>query len=202
MKKLATFVLGISTFLFSCVGGNTGQNPVIPGLDGPHVSVSNTHLLVSTVFKDLRLNGGLRYPLPKLRDSYVELSPDLQSNGVLLAFSFSLEDILGRDLDDMQMMGLPGGRPIPEIPGGRMPGIAFTVQHFTNMVFYLSDDKMALYFPWNNTIPDMGFDYFVGDKKMGRFFFVSPDIFAKNAGYLLILDINKRTKRRLKRLLR
>lgn len=193
--------MGAAAFLFSCVGGGN-QNPMIPGLNGPHVNVSNTHILVSTVFKDLRLNGGVRYPLPKLKDSYVELGPDLQSDGVLLAFSISLEDILGRDLDEMQMMTLPGGKPIPEIPGGRMPGIAFTVQNFTNMVFYLSDDKMAIYFPWNNTITDMGFDYFVGEKKMGRFFFVSPDIYARNAGYLLVLDINKRTKKRLKRLKR
>lgn len=127
MRKLVFLALGAATFLFSCVGGDGGQNPIIPGLDGPHVTISNTHVLVSTVFKDLRLNGGLRYPLPKLKDSYVELSPDLQSDGVLLSFSFSLEDILGRDLDDLQMIGLPGGRPIPEIPGGRMPGIAFTV---------------------------------------------------------------------------
>ena len=161
MKNLALIILSLTTFLFSCVGGGN-QNPVIPGLDGPHVIISKTHVLISTVFQGLNINGGLRYPLPKLKDSYVELSPDLQSDGLLLAFSFSIEDILGRDLDDMEMMGLPGGRQIPEIPGGRLPGIAFTVQHFTNMVFYLSDDKMALYFPWNNTIPDMAFDYFVG----------------------------------------
>lgn len=202
MKRIVFAMFAVSVFLLSCVGGDGSQNPVVPGLRGPTVTISNTHVLVSTVFLDLRLSGGLRYPLPKLKDSYVELSPDLQSDGVLLAFSFSLEDILGRDLSDMQPMGLPGGRPIPEIPGGRMPGVAFTIQHFTNMVFYLSDDKMALYFPWNNTIPDMGFDYFVGERKMGRFYFVSPDIFAKNAGYLLVLNINNRTKRILKRLMR
>lgn len=202
MKKISILFISAVAFLFSCVGGGDGQNPIIPGLKGPFLNVGSTHVLVSTVFQDLRLNGGLRYPLPKLKDSYVELSPDLQSDGVLLAFSISLEDILGRDLDDMQMMGLPGGRPIPEIPGGRLPGIAFTVQNFTNMVFYLSDTKMAIYFPWNNTITDMGFDYFMGDEKMGRFFFVSPDIYAKNAGYLLVLDINKKVKKRLKRLKR
>lgn len=195
-------LLCLTAFLLSCVGNGGGQNPVIPGLDGPHVNISRTHVLVSTVFKDLRLAGGLRYPLPKLRDSYVELGPDLQSDGVLLSFSFSIEDILGREIGEMEMIGLPGGRALPDVVGGRMPGVAFTVQHFTNMVFYLSDTQMAIYFPWNNTIPNMGFDYFVGDVKKGRFHFISPDIFAKNAGYFLLLDLDKRTKKKLKRLLK
>jgi hypothetical protein len=128
-------VICLSVFLSSCVESGGGQNPVILSLDGPHVNITRTHILVSTVFKDLRLAGGLRYSLPKLRDSYVELGPDLQSGGALLSFSFSFEDILGKEIDEMEVMALPGGRAIPDVPGGRMPGLAFTVQNFTNMVF-------------------------------------------------------------------
>ena len=37
-------LLCLTAFLLSCVGNGGGQNPVIPGLDGPHVNISRTRI--------------------------------------------------------------------------------------------------------------------------------------------------------------
>ena len=50
------------------------------------------------VVEGIQLDGGLRYNIPKYPNSYLEISPDLQSVGTLMAISVSLDDIFNDKL--------------------------------------------------------------------------------------------------------
>ena len=89
-------VLSLLALLFTGCGGKTtgGSNLAIPGVDGPKIALIQDTVLITMVFSGLQLDGGLRYNIPKYPKSYIELSPDLQSNGTLLAMNLSLDDVL------------------------------------------------------------------------------------------------------------
>lgn len=202
-RTFGSILLFLVFFGFSsCVG--TGTNIVIPGVKGPNLNLTNTHVLITAVFENLNLGVGLRYKIPGSKDSYVELSPDLQSSGTLLSVGLSIQDVFGGEVEDLRPMGLPGGRALPEIPGGRMPGTKFSIKNFTNMVFYLDERKYGLFFPMDITIfMPTGFDFHVGSKVVGRMHIISPDLSDSNSGFLLMLnrDINviKKFQKRLRR---
>src|SRR4051812_14641585 len=86
---LAVLTLG---FASSC-GNNSTSNIQIAGVQGPHVSLLQDNILISMVFENVQLDGGLRYNIPKYKYSYMEISPDLQSSGTLMSISISLKDI-------------------------------------------------------------------------------------------------------------
>ena len=90
-KLTSIFLLSFSLLLTSC-GEDNPANPEIPGVDGPHLTLSEDSLLISAVFEDLEIQGGLRFAIPEYNDSYVEVSPNLDG-GVLMAVSVSLQDI-------------------------------------------------------------------------------------------------------------
>ena len=202
-RTLSSVIIFLTLFGFSsCVG--TGTNLEIPGVKGPNLTLTNTHVLITAVFQNLNLAVGLRYKIPGSKDSYIELSPDLQSSGTLLSVGLSIEDVFGSKVDDLVPMGLPGGRALPEISGGRMPGVKFSIKNFANMVFYLDDDKYGIFFPMNITIfMPVGFDFHVGSKVVGRMHIISPDLSNANSGFLLMLnrDINviKKFQKKLRR---
>ena len=63
------------------------------------------------VFENIILDGGLRYPVPKYPNSYIEVSPHLQSGGTMMSVSISLDDVFNGDLPRLDPQALPGGRP-------------------------------------------------------------------------------------------
>lgn len=76
-------------FASSC-GNNSSSNIQIPGVQGPNVSLLQDNLQISMVFDTVQIDGGLRYNIPNYKYSFLEISPDLQSNGTLMSISISL----------------------------------------------------------------------------------------------------------------
>ena len=202
LKKLTGLVGLFLIFLFfvSCNGGG-GTNPTIPGVKGPFVNIFEDRILISSVLPGLPLDGGARYSIPGGHDSYIEISPDLGSSGTLMAISLSLKDIDDEFGGELVTMGLPGGRPLPEVPGGRMQALNFSVQNISQMVLYISDEKVGLYFPVLFAIADLiyGFDYFVGDQKAGKLFIIGQDAAKVHSGFLLMLDVNEQKKKLIRK---
>lgn len=184
---------------FTSCGGDSGNNIEIPGVDGPTVTLSEDKLLISMVFENVQLDGGIRYAIPDYPQSWLEVSPDLQSAGTLMMMSLDIEDVLNSDLLLLDPQSLPGGRALPGVAGGSLPAVAFSIEKFNNMTFYVGPKVFGFFVP-----ADIGFEngiasfrYYIGEKRAGTISMVGQDENEENAGVLLLLDMNSSTKKRL-----
>lgn len=192
--------LVLSFSFFGCVGKDT--NLEIPGVKGPNVTLSEDNVMISMVLENLQLDGGARFRIPKFNDSYLELSPDLQSDGTLLSFSVSLDDVLDRNLN-LDPVTLPGGRPLPGVSGGKLPAVAFSVEGLDNMRFYLGPKVFGIWVPVNSLDMEGGIltsRFYAGGNRVGNLSVVGKDENLENSGLLLLLDISGKMEKRLKKI--
>ncbi len=196
-----TVLLGSLLMLTSC-GGDSGSNVQIEGVDGPHVTLLQDNLMVSMVFENIQLDGGLRYAIPKYPNSYLEISPDLQSSGTLMSMSISLDDVFDDSLQQLDPQTLPGGRALPGVVGGSLPAVAFSIDSFYNMAFYVGPKVFGFFVPANIGVQGgiASFRYYIADKAAGTVSVVGQDANGENSGLLLLLDISNSTKKQLKKI--
>lgn len=196
-------LLSLSIVTTSCGGGTgtDGRNIDIPGVDGPHVVLGNSEVLITMVFENVQLDGGLRYSIPKYPNSYVEISPDLQSSGTLMAFSIALDDIFDMNLNQLNPTTLPGGRPIPGVTSGRLPAVAFSLEQFHGVTVYLGPEVFGIFVPVNMGIQQaiVTARFYTDGARTGNISIVGSDTNGNNSGLLLMLDLGERTKKLLKR---
>lgn len=187
--------LGLTT---SC-GDNSAKNIDIAGLNGPHVALLQDNLLIKTVFENIELEGGLKYNIPKFKYSYLEISPDVESNGTMMTVSISLKDILGGKLDDLSMQKLPGGRNIPGVASGSLPAISFSVEKFHNMTLYISKDVFGIFLPTTVGVDGAiaSFRYYISEQKAGTISLVGNDENGENSGVLLLLNMDQKVKKQM-----
>jgi hypothetical protein len=205
-KKWKSYFLTLSMILTlgfaSSCGNNSGKNIEIAGVKGPNVSLMQDSLLVSMVFENVQMDGGLRYNIPKYKYSFLEVSPDAESNGTLMMISISLQDLVGGGLDQLDPQKLPGGRNLPGVVGGKLPAVAFSIEKFNNMSFYLGKDVFGIFVP--STVGVDGaiasFRYYVANKAAGTISLVGNDENGENAGILLMLNINAQAQSMMKKL--
>ncbi|MFT6071296.1 MAG: hypothetical protein ACJAT2_000478 [Bacteriovoracaceae bacterium] len=191
---------GLIFFSASC-GDNQRDNLKIEGIDGPNIALIQDQILITTVFENIQIDGGLRYVLPKFENSYVEVGPDLNSNGTLMAVSVSISDLLGDLADTLDPQTLPGGRALPGVSGGSLPALAFTIKKWNNMTIYLGKEVFGIFYPFNLDIDGAiaTFRFYIGDKKSGNISLVGKDNDGENAGVLLLLEMDATTRKRLKK---
>lgn len=195
VATLALFTLGFTT---SC-GNNSTSNIQIAGVQGPHVSLLQDNLQISMVFENVQLDGGLRYNIPKYKYSYLEISPDLQSNGTLMSISISLKDIVEGNLDQLDPQKLPGGRNLPGVAGGSLPAVAFSIEKFHNMSFYLGKNVFGIFVPATVGVDGAiaSFRYYMNQKAAGTISLVGNDDKGENAGILLMINLTGTTKAKM-----
>jgi len=183
------------TFATSC-GKNDNSNIQIAGMKGPTVSLLQDNLMISAVFENIQIDGGLRYNIPKYKYSFLEISPDLQSNGTLMQISISLKDIIDGNLDTLDPQKLPGGRNLPGVKAGSLPAVAFSIEKFNNMSVYLGKDVFGVFLPTKTGVDGAiaSFRYYIGDKRAGTVSLVGADQNGENAGVLLMLDMKGQIK--------
>jgi hypothetical protein len=189
---IALFTLGFAT---SC-GNNSSANIQIAGVKGPTVSLLQDNLQISMVFENIQMEGGLRYNIPKYKYSFLEVSPDMQSNGTLMSISISLKDILDGRLDQLDPQKLPGGRNLPGVSGGALPAVAFSIEKFHNMSFYLGKNVFGIFVPANIGVDGAiaSFRYYMNQKAAGTISLVGNDDKGENAGVLLMINLTGAVK--------
>lgn len=189
-----------STLLFATAcGKNDASNIEIAGVKGPNVTLLQDNLLISMVFENVQLDGGLRYNIPKYKYSYLEISPDLESDGTLMSISVSLKDIVEGGLDTLDPQKLPGGRNLPGVASGSLPAVAFSIEKFHNMSFYLGKDAFGIFVPAATGVDGAiaSFRYYVAQKRAGTISIVGKDQNGENSGILLMLDMKGQIKSQL-----
>jgi outer membrane receptor protein involved in Fe transport len=185
----------------SCGDGTSASNIQVPGVNNMSVTLVQDNVIISMVFEGLQLDGGLRYNIPKYPNSYLEISPDLLSNGTLMAISVSLQDVFDTSLQQLNPATLPGGRSLPGVAGGKLPAVAFSIEKFKNMGFYLGPKVFGVFIP----VKSLGIGssiitarYYTGSNRIGNISLVGEDANGENSGILLMLDMSASTKSQLK----
>lgn len=199
---LSCLLFLVATLGVSCGGdGSSARNIQIPGVIGPHVTLQQDNVMIAMVFENIQLDGGLRYAIPKYPNSYIEISPDLQSAGTLMAVSVSLDDVFDGGLQQLDPQRLPGGRALPGVKSGALPAVAFSIESFYNMAFYLGKDVFGVFVP----IEGLGIGnsmltarYYIGESRGGNISLVGQDASGQNSGILLMLDMGSTVQKRLK----
>lgn len=204
-KTLVMATMLTLTAMFSASCGEGQSQLEIPGVKGPNLTLQQDNLLISIVFENIELQGGLRYAIPEYNNSYIEISPDLESSGTLMSVSVSLDDVFDSAVQQLPAQQLPGGRPLPGVSTGSLPAIAFSIPNWKNMAFYVGPKFFGVFVPVNLNI---GVDsiitarYYSGNARAGNISMVGADQNGENSGFLLLLDMNSTVKRRLKSIAR
>lgn len=199
-------VVSLMIILSAVLGTSCGEGKSqleIPGVKGPNLTLQQDQMLISMVFENIQLEGGLRYNIPKYDNSYIAIEPDLQSTGTLMSINVSLDDIFSGDLELLPPQSLPGGRNLPGVSSGRLPAVAFSIPKWKNMAFYLGPKFFGVFIPVNL---DIGMNnivtarYYSGSARAGNISLVGPDANGENSGFVLLLDLNSTVKSRLKKI--
>ncbi len=193
---LLASVLTLGLFSTSCGNGTSASNIQIPGVKNSAITLNNDSVLIAFVFENIQLDGGLRYNIPKYPNSYLEISPDLQSAGTLMSISIAIKDVANVGLQNLDPQSLPGGRALPGVASGRLPAVAFTILKFKGMSFYVGPKLFGVFIPLNN----LGIGnsvitarYFVSSTRVGNISLVGADANGENSGLLLMLDLASTT---------
>lgn len=140
--------------------------------------------------------------IPKYSHSFIEISPDLQSSGTLMAVSIDLDDVFSEQLNQLDPLTLPGGRPLPGITSGSLPGLAFSIEKFKNIGLYLGQNVFAIWVPVKglNMNGAIITTRFYADKlRLGNLSLVGEDENGENSGFLLMLDLKGKIEGQLRK---
>ena len=172
----------------------------IAGVDGPYVKLSGDNLIISVIFENIVLEGGLRYEIPEYEDSYLEFSPSLEKEGTFLAISLSMKNFDKFGLLEMNAEKLPNGMPIPGISSGELPTVRFTLDLagtlFHNMSFYLGPKFFGVFVPvpLNGVPPIITTRYHIEGFRAGTLSMLGPDENGENSGFLLLVNLSDQVK--------
>ncbi len=192
---LTVATIAMLGFTTSC-GKNDASNIEIAGVKGPTVSLLQDNMIISAVFENVQLDGGLRYNIPKYKYSFLEIAPDVESSGTLMQVSISLKDIIDGGLDKLDPAKLPGGRNLPGVATGSLPAVAFSIEKFHNMSLYVGKDVFGIFLPAKVGVEGAiaSFRYYIGEKAAGTISIVGTDTNGENSGVLLMLNISGQVK--------
>jgi hypothetical protein len=182
-------------------GKGSNKNIKIDGVDGPRVNFVDGKLTLAVVLKGLQIDYGIRIPIPKMPDSYLEVGPDFQSNGYMINIGIDPEDVkalAGDAINQLDPTALPGGRPLPGVAAGELPGMAIQVPKWHDLVFYVGASLFGVFvpvnLPWQNYIGTFRF-YDGANDPIGNISVVGKDTSGANSGFLLLINLRGKVGR-------
>lgn len=204
-QSLVVTLLIMLSAVFGTSCGDSSTSLSIPGVDGPTLTLDEDNLLIAMVFENIALDGGIRYSIPEYENSYIEVGPDLESDGTLMSISVSLDDVFNDEIQLLDPQKLPGDRNLPGVSSGSLPAVAFTIPNWENMTFYLGSEFFGVFVPVGGL--DIGTDniitarFYTGSVRAGNISLVGPDSNGENSGFVLLLDLSSSAvKRKLKKI--
>lgn len=190
-KSFSVLFLAVLSFSIGGCTKEDGVNVNIPGLVGPNVELVNGYVLLKMVFADLSADVGVTIPIPKYPNSSIQIGPDFQSAGTLFVLAVSTKDFLNdRGNGFKENLTLPGGRPLPGVGSGTLPGVAIVIPQLLNSTFYVGREVIGLFVPFEFRSGGItgSYRFYDGAKKpIGILALVGEDANRKNSGLLALM---------------
>jgi hypothetical protein len=201
LKASAMLAAFASVAVLSGCGSGQRKNPVIDGIIGPNVNLIQNKFILTMTLKNVSLDGGIRVPVPKMPSSYVEIGPDFQSNGLLVGVGVDVQDlarVAGNAAEPLDPLTLPGGRALPGVAEGFLPGLAVQVPQWNRVAFYLAKTVFGVFvpvnLPWDGVAGTFRFYDGKGDR-IGNLSIIGKDEYKSNSGILLLIDLKGKVGR-------
>ena len=208
MKKwtysLKLMVLTVVMLVATSCGNQPAGLPKIPGVQGPLFNVVDGQIMITFNFLTLNSNYGGRIPLPKTKNSFVEITPNIIDGGTTAQFLLDVEDVRSAGLQSQDPHTLPDGRPLPGIPGGTLPSVALTVHEILDTTFYFSPKLFGLFTPikgLNTAGMSAYYKIIIKEKDAGLLGIVPSDINGQNAGFTVFLKLDTLQNKDFKKLI-
>jgi hypothetical protein len=149
------------------------------------------------------LNIGAKVPIPKTKDSYFEVSPNVEDGGTLVVFYLDVEDLKNMNIGIGDGNTLPDGRPIPGIPGGTLEGSLRADTELLDMSFYFHKSLFGVFIPlgWDTNGFGGYWNVVINDKNICLLGAVSSDGQGHGAGIVLFLRLEQLKERQFQKLL-
>lgn len=197
MKKwilsLKVLVLTLAMALATSCGNQPQGLPNIPGVQGPLFNVVDGQVMITFNFLTLNSNFGGRLPLPKTKNSFVEITPNIIDGGTTAQFLLDVEDLRSAGLGMSDPTTLPDGRPLPGIPGGELPAAAIHVHQILDSTLYFNSNLFGLFIPINKLNTQGLSAYYkvvIKNQDAGLLGIVPSDENGENAGFTLFLKLD------------
>lgn len=208
MKKwilsLKVLLLTLAMALATSCGNQPAGLPNIPGVQGPLFNVVDGQVMITFNFLTLNSNFGGRVPLPKTKNSFVEITPNIIDGGTTAQFLLDVEDLRSAGLGMSDPTTLPDGRPLPGIPGGTLPAIAVNVHEILDTTFYYNTNLFGLFIPIHKLNTQGLSAYYkvvIKDQDAGLLGIVPSDQNGENAGFTLFLKLDTLRNKDFKKLI-
>lgn len=179
--------------LFATSCGNDPKLPAIPGVKGPEFNLLDGKVMVTVRLLKANLNIGAKVPIPKTKQSYFEVSPNLEDGGTLVVFYLDVEDLKNMNIGIGDGNTLPDGRPIPGVPGGTLEGSLRADTELLDMSFYFHKSLFGFYIPlgWDTNGFGGYWNVVIKGKNIGMLGAVSSDDQGHGAGFILFLRLDQ-----------
>jgi hypothetical protein len=208
MKKwlLIFKVMLLSITFLVCQGcGQQGTNlPEINGVQGPIFNVLDGQVVLTFKFLNMQLEAGLKLPIPKTNNSFMELSPNIIDGGMMLQVFMDVEDLKEVSIGVGDGNLLPDGRPLPGIPGGKLENSMRIDTNFYDVSFFYHQKIFGFWIPVGfETAGISGYwNINVNQKRIGLLGLVGDD---PNRGYtaggIVLLNLEALRDKDLKKLI-
>lgn len=192
------------TLLLATSCGKTPKLPEIPGVKGPLFNLMDGKVLVTVKLLKANLGLGAKVPIPKTKESFFEVSPNLEDGGTLVVFHLDVDDLKDMNIGVGDGNTLPDGRPIPGIPGGTLETSLRVDTELLDMSFYFHKALFGFYIPlgWNTNGLGGSYDVIINDKNIGMLGLVPSDNEGRSAGFILFLRLGQLKDRQFQQLLK
>lgn len=191
------------TLLLATSCGKEAKLPEIPGVKGPQFNVTDGKVMVTVKLLRANLNIGAKVPIPKTKESFFEVSPNLIDGGTLLVFYLDVDDLKDMNIGIGDGNTLPDGRPIPGIPGGTLEGSLRADTELLDMSFYFHKSLFGFFIPlgWDTNGLAGYWNVVINNKNIGLLGAVSSDDQGHGAGIMLFLRLEQLQDKQLQKII-
>jgi hypothetical protein len=183
--------------------GKDPKLPEIPGVKGPLFNLMDGKVMVTIKLLKANLNIGAKVPIPKTKESYFEVSPNLEDGGTLVVFYLDVDDLKNMNIGIGDGNTLPDGRPIPGIPGGTLEGSLRADTEILDISFYFHKSLFGFFIPlgWDTNGFGGYWNVVINDKNIGLLGAVASDNQGRGAGLILFLRLDQLKDRQVQKMI-
>ena len=207
MKKwfLSTKVLLVAVAMMVATGcGQDPKLPEIPGVKGPQFNLLDGKVMITLKLLKANLNLGAKVPIPKTKESFFEVSPNVVDGGTLVVFHIDVDDLASINIGVGDGNTLPDGRPIPGVAGGVLENSLRFDTELLDLSFYYHKTLFGIYLPlgWDTQGMAGYWNIVYSGKNVGMLGLVASDENGNGSGIMLFVRLNQLKDKQIKRMIK